>query len=85
VIDTKIPCVRDDVAWVPELEVNRTEESPGSGPTCVHADQRVDEMKAAPTWPCGDPSELAKRYWPSQPPPDLGPQSMAADVNVSTT
>ena len=51
----------------------------------VHDDQRFAPVTAAPTLPCGEPERLAKRNWPSQPPPRFGPQSIAASVYVSTT
>src|SRR2546421_12426813 len=71
------------VSCVSALSVRRT--LIDSEVSSVHADQRFAPLAAAPTLPCGEPERLAERYCPSQPPPDFGPQSIAAFAYVSTT
>src|SRR3954465_1525661 len=71
------------VACVAALTLSRTLSVPDD--SSVHADQSPELVEAAPISPAGVPPRLAKRNCPSQPPPALGPQSIALSVYVSTT
>jgi hypothetical protein len=77
--ETKMPWSSAvEVVCVSALRVRRTLSV--SALISVHADQSPALLARAATRPAGVPSSLAKRNWPSQPPPLFRPQSIAASV-----